>query len=182
MDPLILQILALAFSLLFLLAAVHKLSDPRRFLATLDNYRLLPAALLAPAGVAIIALEIFLGIAWLFAWRLPLTGTLSAALLILYAGGMAINLLRGRRHISCGCSFGLGERRESQLSGMLLLRNASMAAAALLALLPASNRELTRLDDLTLGAALVAIVLFSGAANQLINNSGAINTWRRPDA
>lgn len=180
MDPLLLQILALGFSLLFLMAAVHKLSAPQRFLATLREYRLLPPALLAPAAVAIMALEVLLGLGWLFAWQLPLTGTLSAALLAVYAGAMAINLRRGRRHISCGCSFASEERREPRLSGILPLRNVLMAAVALLALLPASSRELTWLDDLSLGAALLASMLIYGGANQLISNAGAINTWRNP--
>ena len=50
------------------------------------------------------------------------------ALLVLYSAAIAINLLRGRRDIECGCG---GAATHVPLSGWLLARNAALMATAL---------------------------------------------------
>jgi len=50
------------------------------------------------------------------------------ALLVLYSSAIAINLVRGRRDIECGCG---GAATHVPLSGWLLARNAALMATAL---------------------------------------------------
>ena len=52
-DPLVLKIVSIGFGLMFLLAAVHKLSGLQQFRATLTAYELMPAGMAAAAAVAI---------------------------------------------------------------------------------------------------------------------------------
>ena len=60
-DPLLSRVIAVAFALLWLLAAWHKLSARAAFRATLEEYRLLPAVLLPLATWLIPASEALLG-------------------------------------------------------------------------------------------------------------------------
>ena len=50
---------------------------------------------------------------------------------------------------------------------------------ALTTMLPAASRALGVGDYLTLVAALIAMALLFGAANQLLANRAAIDTWRK---
>jgi hypothetical protein len=176
LDPLISTIISIALGLMFLMAAVHKFSDLARFQAVLADYRVMPASIV-PVLAALLPLgEVLLGLCWLFSnlsvW-LP-----TAGLLALYTAGIAINLLRGRVHISCGCGFGNSTGADDALSWGLVMRNALLIAAALVTILPVSVRAYEILDYVTLVAALLASILLFTATNQLIRNQGAINTWR----
>jgi len=178
-DPLIDRAIALAFALLLGAASWHKASGGEVFRNALKQYRLLPDALLAPASRAIPIGEGVLAIAWL-AGALPrLVAWATAALLGLYALAIAVNLLRGRVHIGCGCGFG-GSSNDQPISWWLVLRNLVLAAVSLLPLLPTSGRALGGLDWLTLTAALLASVLLYAGAGQLLDNRSAILSWRRP--
>jgi len=177
-DPLFSRVLAVAFALMWMLAAWHKLSAREEFGAALGEYRLLPPALLPLAAVLVPACEVLLGIAWLAA---PPAGpaVLTAALLLLYAAAIAINLLRGRVHIGCGCGFG-GTGKDLPLSWWLVGRNLLLAGLALAAAWPARERPLGAYDGLTLFLALAAgAVLFAGAS-QLLRNGAAMAVWRTP--
>jgi hypothetical protein len=126
----------------------------------------------------LVPLEALLGSAWLLApYQLLLSG-LTAALLGLYAAAIAINLLRGRRHIDCGCSFGLSQAAAAELSWWLVLRNGVLAALAFLPALPQSGRELGVLDGFGLAAALLLAVLLLLALGQLQANRSAMQPWR----
>ena len=107
------------------------------------------------------------------------TAIASATLLGIYALAIGINLYRGRVHFDCGCSFGGKEDREQFLSGGLVVRNLVLIAAALVTLIPVSNRAIGPGDYATLAAVLLAATLLFAAANQLISNRAAINTWRK---
>lgn len=178
LDPLILKLVSICFALLLLLAAVHKLTALDAFRATLDAYQLLPSVLVAPVSLLVPLSEIVLGAAWLLAIQLPTVALLSAVLLAAYSAAIAINLLRGRIHIDCGCGMASSAGKDTQLSWRLVVRNCLLIAAALSAMLPASERAIGILDYVTLVAGLLAIVLLYGAANQLLNNGAAIGTWR----
>jgi hypothetical protein len=105
-DPLVGRAIAMAFALLWLLAAWHKTSAGERFVATLVDYRLLPATWTRPFARLLPLFEAALGLGWLTGlasgWIAPLTSSLLGA----YAVAIAINLVRGRVHIGCGCGLG----------------------------------------------------------------------------
>lgn len=180
LDPLVGKILAIGFGLMLLFASLHKLANTSEFRAILLDYRLLPPAIVPAAAVALPVIEAGIGLSWLFATPSAGPAFATAALLLLYSTGLVINLLRGRVHISCGCGFGTGAGAGDTLSWSLVARNAILAGAALVAALPASSRTLGAVDYATLVAALITGALLFSAANQLLRNSAAIRSWRRP--
>lgn len=181
LDPLIVKAISIGLGLMFLVAAWHKLADSAAFRIALIEYELLPGALVAPLSRVIPLAEILLGGSWLLASDVQSTTAIaSATLLAVYALAIAVNIRRGRVHFDCGCGFGGKSDDEQYLSVGLIFRNLVLMGAALLTLLPAGTRDLRFGDYLTLIAALVAGALLFAAANQLLANRAAIDTWRKP--
>lgn len=180
LDPLIVKAISVGLGLMFLLAGYHKLKDAAAFRITLLEYQVLPESAVLPASRVLPVVEILLGGAWLFGWYgAGMTALASAGLLGVYALAIALNILRGRVHFDCGCGFGGKRDSEQYLSGGLVMRNLVLLAAALATMLPARMRDLGTGDYLTLVAALLAMALLFGAANQLLANRAAIDTWRK---
>lgn len=160
MDPVFHWLLRLALALLFGAAAWHKARDLRGFAATIADYRILPGRLVPAAPLGLVAGE-------LAAAGLLLGSAVAAPALTLlgaYSAAVAVNLMRGRHHIDCGC-FGPAGRRT--LSARLLARNAVLALAALAVMAPVGARSLTAVDLGTLGAGLAVLVLLFRAAERL---------------
>jgi hypothetical protein len=179
LDPVVVKTIATGLGLMFLIASVHKFSDNAQFRVTLLEYQLLPERFVAPFSRIVPIGELLLGASWLVGFNQQvLTAVASAGLLALYAIAISINLKRGRVHFDCGCGFGGKTDNEQYLSGGLVIRNLLLMALALVTLLPAGSRELGIGDYATLTAALLACTLLFGAANQLLANRSAINTWR----
>lgn len=179
LDPLIVEAISFGLGLMFLVAAFHKLNDNTQFRVTLIEYQLLPEVLVNPASRIIPIVEMLLGGSWILSNYQPsVTAIASCTLLGIYATAVGINIYRGRVHFDCGCGFGRRNGQEQYLSGGLILRNIVLIAAALLTLLPAGSRSIGYGDYLTLAATLLAVALIFAAANQLLLNRAAINTWR----
>jgi hypothetical protein len=179
-DPLIVKVISIGFGLLLLNAARHKLSDRKSFMATLGDYQLMPATVLKPAVWLIIGSECVLGCAWFAASAESAAVAACATSLLLtgYTLAIAINLLRGRVYVSCGCGLSNSAADGQSLSWGLVLRNILLVLIALLAALPGSTRALGVFDIATLIATLPAMVLLYIAATQLMTNSAAIGAWR----
>ena len=163
MDPVLDFVLRATLALLFATAAWHKLRAPRAFAATLAEYRLLPAPLAPVAAALVVAAELAIVIALMVARRAGLAG--AAALLLVYAAAVAINLLRGRRHIDCGCA---GPAARRPISGWLVARNVALAAVALAGLAPVASRGLVWVDAFTVVAATTALAACWTAADRLL--------------
>ena len=132
--------------LVFLLAAAQKASHWRILSGVLANYRLLPRKMAAPAAALLPPLEMVIAILLLSGLLMPWAALASIALLAVFAAAMAINLLRGRSAIDCGC----GQPFLAQtLSWTLVARNAVLAAL----LLP----SLAAAGSMTLSAALTGV-------------------------
>jgi len=189
LDPLILRIISVGFAILFIPAAIHKLANISQFTAILRAYKIMPERMTIIASWLIPLLELQLGSAWLLLEiiNLPTTiiATMSAMLLGLYTLGIAINILRGRSYIDCGCSFSTtiaktdNDGTMQHLSLGLVVRNVLLIIVALVAALPISVRNFLFIDYFSLLTATIAIVLLFGAFNQLLINRNAINTWRK---
>jgi phosphotransferase system glucose/maltose/N-acetylglucosamine-specific IIC component len=153
---------------LWLVGAAHKLTSFRLFCATIRDYRIVPNVALLPAATMIIALEMALGVA-LLAPIVRSTGlVISAALLTLYAAAIGVNLVRGRRHIDCGCiAGGLGQ----PLSEWLVARNLALAGVALAGLLPVESRTLIWVDGISIGATVGILAALYAAFDRLVANS-----------
>ena len=177
-DPLLPTAIALGFAVLFVAAAWHKLSARGRFEAILRDYRLLPEFLVRPVALLMPVVELTLGLGWMSGVSTRVTALASAALLATYAFAMAINLMRGRVYIDCGCGFGTSAGEEPALSSSMVARNIILIGLALLPLVPATGRDLGITDFVVvLASVLTAILLYAGSG-QLIKNRAAIMTWR----
>ena len=135
-------LLALRFGLgaLLIVAGALKLRDPGAFATEIANYQLLP--MLAPYLAAALPLaEVLVGAALLVApaaWRRP-AALAAAALVAMFF--VAVTAAYARRiNIECGC-FGAGG---GPITGLTLLRNIALTAAAILALLGERERGAAR--------------------------------------
>lgn len=183
MDPLIAKAVCTGFGGLLLLAARHKFVTLQQFRAVLADYRVLPVPLVTPVAWTVPAIELLIGSSWLLACAgyLPvMVAALATTLLLaLYTLAMAINLLRGRRHISCGCGLASSATDGQLLSWWLIARNGVLMGVALAAGLPLSARALNIADYATLAALLLSAALLYIAAAQLLRNRAAIAAWRQ---
>ena len=103
-DPAIQLLLSLGFSLLFIVAGIHKLSNRLRFQGIVDAYEIVPTSLVPVLVVVIAVIETLLGAGWLIS-NSVLVPLCSAVLLNTYILAISINLFRGRTYIDCGCGF-----------------------------------------------------------------------------
>ena len=120
-----------ALGLLLLRACCGKARDLPGFVATVRGYRLLPDPVAPSAASALVAGELVVAGLLLCGLQTALAGLAAAMLFVLFAGAMAINLLRGRAGISCGCLPGAASRQ--LLSWGAVSATASLAPLALLA-------------------------------------------------
>ena len=118
-------------SLVFLTAAYGKLRHRMPFQGVVANYRLLPDLMVAPVAYLIPPLELLLGMTLLLGLAFPWPEIGAAALLLLFALAMGINLRRGRRHIDCGC---FQSALKQTLSWTLVARNLGLALLMAVAL------------------------------------------------
>ena len=168
MDPVIILTVSSSFAILWLVAGAQKLAAFGRFSVTLADYRLVPKPTVRACAGGVIALEIGLGVALFFPATRSLALVGSAALLLVYAAAIGINLLRGRKHIDCGC---MGPTGRQTLSSWLVARNTLLVLAALASSVPAGSRALVWLDALSIAAAVGVASLLYCAVNYLIANT-----------
>jgi hypothetical protein len=108
----------------FLSSVHHKIGDGPAFVETVRQYELLPAGLVKPAYLLLVAIETAILVGLVFAaTRLPALGS-AALLLALYGAAMAVNLARGRAEISCGCGGG------ETIAWRMVARNGFLASLA----------------------------------------------------
>ncbi len=157
----------------FTQSAWHKLSDFAAFTGYLTDYRLLPEGLVKPAALALTAAEVLVVVGLLTLFGRTPAALGAVALLALYAASMAINLMRGRTGIECGCGGAV-----QPISPALLVRNALLALAAL-------TIVLSPVGGLGFGAATASFAVgflawvLLGAAEQIVANSLVARRLRR---
>ncbi|MBS01623.1 MAG: methylamine utilization protein MauE [Gammaproteobacteria bacterium] len=177
MDPVIDMSVRLGLGLLLGSAALSKLRNYAEFRFVVADYRLLPAVLVPFAAPCIVLLESTLGLLWLTGWPRATVAFGTVLLLVGYGAAIAINLIRGRVFISCGCGFGAAGAE--QLSWWLVIRNALLAGLALgVALTGVDARSTGLLDYFTTLMVLVASILVYAALHQLLANSVHVGQWR----
>ncbi len=165
LDPALGWMLVSALALLLAHAAVGKWRHHGEFAAVLANYRLFPAAIVRVLAWVVPALESVLVVGLLLPPARAGAAVVGAALMLAYAGAIAVNLRRGRLDLDCGCA-GPAERRP--IAPWMLARNVLLAAALGLLALPWSGRELTATDLLTVGGGLTVTALLYLAVDRLL--------------
>ncbi len=146
-------------ALILVRAAIGKARDLAAFEGALDGYRLLPFWSLPAAKIGFPVVEAVIAAALLIPPLRALAGYAAAGLLTLFAAAMAINLIRGRREIDCGCG-GPGSRQT--LSWGLVIRNLLIAAALVIAAVLAGPDIVWRAVPLAAVAAGAAFLLYLG--------------------
>ncbi|MBP6106041.1 MAG: MauE/DoxX family redox-associated membrane protein [Steroidobacteraceae bacterium] len=167
-DPVISHILRGLIALVFAEAVYHKLSDMRAFRDTLANYQLVPERSLRLVAAAIIALEIAAAVSLLWPGAPSAAPAVAASILVVYAAAIAINLLRGRGSIDCGCS---GAVVRQSLSAGLVIRNAVLVACCWAAMLVTTVRPLGAMDTGTVLFGVAGLFLVYVASNRLLAES-----------
>lgn len=159
----------------FSIALRHKVRQGPRFTATLAAYRLLPHMTLGAVVWTLKGLEAaaIAGLLFVQTWA----GMLAAFLLGIYLLAIAVNLLRGRVTIDCGCG-----DTPTPLSGWLVVRNLVLLLAASIAAwgLSGAGPILWSVPLLLsgFGCAVLALVLYM-AIEQLLANRGLHDRlWR----
>jgi hypothetical protein len=156
MDPLFALTIALLLAALFAGSAVHKLIAWNEWQGVAQNYRLIPPGI-GPFMAGLIPCAELLASALLVMPReRPLGGTIAAGLLWLYGSAMAINVLRGRTNIDCGC---FGSRLAHGISAWMVVRNAVMGTVALTLCMSVTRRPLSVPEEL-LAVVLVITIGF----------------------
>lgn len=150
-DPAAAGIVVGVVALVLLGAAWHKLSEPHAFLSALAAYRVVPLPLLDPLAKAIPWAEVVIAGGLLVPFSRLGALYAAAALFALYGTAIALNLLRGRSYIDCGCG-----GAAHPLSWGLVVRNAVLAVAALAVTSPTAERAFDWLDAVTLVAGVLA--------------------------
>jgi hypothetical protein len=168
LDPAASLLLRGALALLFAAAAWHKLRSPPRFRAILAAYRLLPESLVTPAALLVPCLEAAVA-ACLLAESTHRLAALAGALLLLgYAAAIGVNLVRGRRDLSCGCA----RDDRTPIAPWMIGRNVLLAAILALGAVPHGARPLQGTDAATLALGLAAFALIYLCAEQLAAHPG----------
>jgi hypothetical protein len=169
LDPALDMALRGAAAVLFATAAWHKLRDPMGFWQALAGYRLLPQAMTRTAAQLLPWAEISCAVSLILFPESPLPIFAALGLWLVYGAAIAINLLRGRRQVDCGCG-GLGA--DQTLHWGLVIRNGLLAALTALLLLAPSGRPFLWIDALTgLSGALVLLLLYASTEHLMRNRT-----------
>lgn len=165
LDPTLALAGALVLAAIFGAAGPPKLLARDTFAGVLANYRLLPDPLVAPTALLLPCLEIAVALGLLIPATRAVAASGAGFLLLLFAVAMAVNLLRGRSDIDCGCAIG---RLRERIGWPLVARNLLLAVVAFLLVIGTpATRALGWLDAITLAATVATALLLHAAAGRL---------------
>lgn len=111
---------------LFIYAGLAKLMDPHAFLKAIASFQILPSALVGPLAIALPAIELVAGTAWIIGRWPRAAATIILGLCLVFLGALGLAILRGVS-ADCGCFAGLGAGSTSL--GLALLRDVILVAA-----------------------------------------------------
>lgn len=175
LDPIFGYQIVLGASLLFMTAGLHKFADLRRFGDTVAAYEVVPGDLARYVAPLVPCAELAVAATVLWArTRVPgLCGGI--VLLLVYCGGMALNLTRGRV-LQCGCG---SASRDRVIAGWMIWRNLGFASLLSVAALPWTVRSLSIGDGLTAVGGVAAAVILYVAIDQLLGDIAPRAQWMR---
>ena len=112
---------------IFFAAGMSKLRALETFEGVVQNFRLLPERLVAPASYILPIVEVAVAAALLMPVSRSYGAWAAVCLIGVFTVAVAINLFRGRREIDCGC---FNSELKQRLSWWLVLRNLALAGLA----------------------------------------------------
>jgi uncharacterized membrane protein len=128
MEPIVEAFTVTLLSAVFFAAGLSKLRALETFEGVVQNFRLLPERLVAPAAYILPIVEVAVAAALLMPLSRSYGAWAAAGLLGIFTVAVAINLFRGRREIDCGC---FNSELKQRLSWWLVMRNVALAGLAL---------------------------------------------------
>ena len=168
-------VLRVLIAAIFARASLHKWRDRSHFVAELRAYRLTPDALASPLAMSLAMIEAIVALTLLNPdWNLP--ALIAAGLFAVHGAAIAINLLRGRTEIRCGCGGPLAA--QSTIDWSLVIRNATLAMVALLIAAAPVTPLLPTHWLIVLPASATALLLYE-ATEQAIANRQRVLAWKR---
>ena len=170
LDPAIGLTLVGCFALLFASAALHKLRDLAHFGQALRAYRLLPEGAVRVVAAAIAVLELIVAVALLSAVTRAAAAPTGMVLLVGYSVAIAVNLMRGRRDLACGCG---GAQDARPIAPWMVARNLLLALVLASVLLPWGSRILLATDALTVAAGIAVAALLYASVDRLLGSLAA---------
>lgn len=171
-DPVVVWSARLLLASMFAIAAFAKVRALDEFTGVLQNYHILPQKLVRPVAVATPPLELLVALGLLFELTRRIAAAAAASLLLGFSLAMAINLVRGRTQIDCGCFVGV---LRQHISWGLVTRNAALIILALLSLPDdLTARQWHWLDIITAGTGTTGAILLYLAYTHL---QGMMSPW-----
>jgi hypothetical protein len=175
-DPAIAALIIACMALLFAGAAIHKLRDLRRFDEIFAAYGLLPSAARLRLSRAVPLLEALAAGGLLPDATRTAAACVGIGLLLVYAGAITVNLLRGRRELACGCG-GPDDRRP--IAPWMVWRNILFALVLFPVMLPWSARPLGLTDMVTIGCGTATFALVYLCLDRLLGRTGRLSAELR---
>lgn len=164
-HPILVVVAAGLLVCVFLRGAAHKFFDFGWFVHTLAEYRLIPARFVSPVAAVLALVETGVAIGLVAPQSRGAAAMAGGALLLAYAAAIAVNLLRGRSRIECGCG-GAGEG----LSWSLVVRNGALAGLALVAAQTPIPAPFGPFEWITAAAAIASLWLLLVSVEKLAGN------------
>ncbi len=172
LDPVFDIALRGTLAAILLAAAWHKLRDPIGFWQAVAGYRIVPDALTQSVARIIPMVEIAIAISLLAFIPTAMPAIAAAFLWLAYAGAIALNLLRDRTELDCGCG---GISADQKIHWGLVVRNGVLLTGTLSLLLPTSARVFTWFDYAAAGFATLILLLIYATAEHLLRNAALLD-------
>ena len=118
-------VLRLVVSAVFLTAAIPKVLDPVAFATDIDNYRMLPDALIGPMAIGMPLLEAIIGLSLVTGIHARGASIVAAGMLLAFVVAMVQAIVRGI-DLDCGC---FGHVVEARVGWLTVSRNVVLALA-----------------------------------------------------
>ncbi|MEM5310349.1 MauE/DoxX family redox-associated membrane protein [Paraburkholderia sp. JHI869] len=162
-DPVVSTVALATTSIITLTLALPKVTRQSDLRQAVAGFQLLPDALVTPFALALPILEIGGTLASLAPATRSFGAASLAALFVLFALALGINVARGRTNIDCGCNgFRQSDRPDAHsISWAHVARTLLLAVLAALVCVPQSARVVVWFDYLSvLSATLFAVAAF----------------------
>lgn len=128
-HPRVILLAQVAIALVFLAAALGKISDPAAFARQIHHFRLLPQGFENTVAITLPWVELIAALALIFRYHPRSGGLVTAGLMVLFVGVVAAALARGL-DIECGC---FGTSDASRVGAAKLIENIGLLAVAAIA-------------------------------------------------
>ncbi|HET8580136.1 MAG TPA: MauE/DoxX family redox-associated membrane protein [Nitrospiraceae bacterium] len=186
-DPHFLILSRTIIGVLLLSAGILKVLKGRlHFVDVVKGYELLPLPAVRVVARCLPWTEMVVGLCLLLGVLMSVSALLASGIFLLFAGAVTINLLRGRRHIACGC---FGSTADEGLNWSIVVRNTILASVSLLMAGTASPLAWISpfppkpADLISLSSGEIIVTAFLGGAGLALWSLSRLIVWlwRLPD-